>query len=79
MTISVPGVIGAAIGFLVALVTYVVVSAALKRSTAQPVQQPVVENPATRQQDPASLVRTILLADLVVLTAVGYYVGQLLG
>ena len=79
MTMSVPGLIGAAIGFLVALVTYVLVSAALKRSTAQPVLQPVVENPATRQQDLASLVRTILLADFVVLTAVGYYVGQLLG
>ena len=74
MTVSLPGLIGAGLGLLIALVTYVLMSGALKQQASA--------NPATVVDDaksPASMIRTILLADFVVLAAVGYYVGQLLG
>ena len=68
MTFSMPGMIGAAIGLLLALGAYVTVVPLLQRSGADSGANPNV-----------AVIRAILLADFVVLAAVGYYVGQLLG
>ena len=61
MTFSMPGLIGAGVGLLLALGAYVTVVPLLQR------------NPNV------GAIRAILLADFLVLAAVGYYVGQLLG
>ena len=75
MTLSTPGLIGAAAGLVCALVAYVVMSAELKRRETAANASAVDGKP-----DPSvSIIRAILLADFVVLAAVGYYVGQLLG
>ena len=68
MTFSMPGLIGAAVGLLLALGAYVTVVPLLQRSGTDGGANPNV-----------SVIRAILLADFVVLAAVGYYVGQLLG
>ena len=69
MTLSIPGFIGAAIGLLLALGAYVAIMPQLKRSDAA----------SGDAQPNVAAIRAILLADFVVLAAVGYYVGQLLG
>ena len=68
MTFSMTGLIGAAIGLICALGAYVAVVPQLGRSDA-----------AGRANPNAAAIRMILLADFVVLAAVGYYVGQLYG
>ena len=68
MTFSMPGLIGAAVGLLCALGAYLAIMPQLKRSETNGDANPN-----------AAAIRTILLADFVVLAAVGYYVGQLLG
>ncbi len=68
MTFSIPGLIGAAVGLLCALGAYLTIMPLLKRSEANGEANPS-----------AAAIRTILLADFLVLAAVGYYVGQLLG
>jgi hypothetical protein len=67
MMLSTPGLIGAGIGLLCALAAYLAIMPQLKRSDASGGTQPN-----------AAAIRTILLADFVVLAAVGYYFGQLL-
>ena len=67
MTLSMPGLIGAAVGLLLALSAYVAIVPHLKRSEASGEGNPN-----------AAAIRTVLLADFVVLAGVGYYVGQLL-
>jgi hypothetical protein len=74
MTLSMGGMIGAAIGLLCALVTYVAVVPHLKGSEAV---GGTVTGPGNANAN-AGAIRAILLADFVVLAAVGYYVGQLL-
>jgi hypothetical protein len=68
MTFSMPGLIGAAVGVLCALGAYLAIMPLLKRGETNGEANPN-----------AAAIRTILLADFVVLAAVGYYVGQLLG
>ncbi len=63
MTLSTNGLIGAAIGLFLALSAYVAVSFQLKKSSAT-------------SASTASLIRVILMADFIVLAAVGYFVGQ---
>ena len=63
---SISGLIGAAVGLILALGAYLAIMPQLKRNEG-------ASNPN------AAAIRTILLADFVVLAAVGYYVGQLLG
>ncbi|HYJ44710.1 MAG: hypothetical protein ABWY66_10290 [Xanthobacteraceae bacterium] len=68
MTFSIAGLIGAAVGLLLALTAYLAIVPQVARGEAN--GEP---NPS------ASAIRTILLADFLVLAAVGYYVGQLFG
>ena len=75
MTLSTPGLIGTGVGLLCALVAYVVMSPELKRREAAASTSTVSEGSVPG----LSIVRIILLADFVVLAAVGYYVGQLFG
>jgi hypothetical protein len=75
MTLSIPGLIGAGVGLLCALVAYVVMSPELKRREAAASTSTVNDSAVPS----VSVVRLILLADFVVLAAIGYYVGQLLG
>ena len=78
MMFSTPGLIGAAVGLLAALVAYVAMSATLERDRrALDPTQPSEERVERARK--ASVVRMILLADFPILGAVGYYVGQLLG
>ena len=63
MTLSIPGLIGAAVGILIALGAYVAILPLLKRSGVAP---------------NVAALRTLLLADFVVLAVVGYLVGQML-
>ncbi len=74
MTLSTPGLIGAGVGLVIAFVTYVAMSSELKRrETADNTQTVAGPTPGV------SVIRMILLADFVILAAVGYYAGQLLG
>jgi hypothetical protein len=68
MTFSSAGLIGGVIGFALAIGAYLAVTSALKRGTAQESGQ--------REQS-ASMIGTILLADIPILTAIGYYLGQM--
>ena len=68
MTFSMPGLIGAGVGLLLALGAYVAVVPLLQRSGTDGGPNPNL-----------AAIRAVLLADFVVLAAVGYYVGQLLG
>jgi len=67
MTLSTPGLIGAAIGLLLALAAYLVVMPQFKRTKASDGTAINIE-----------AIRMILLADFVVLAVVGYFIGQLL-
>jgi hypothetical protein len=67
MMLSTPGLIGAAIGLLLALAAYVVVMPQFKRTQASDGTPINIE-----------AIRMILLADFVVLAVVGYFIGQLL-
>ncbi len=72
--LSTAGLIGAGIGLLLAFVTYVAVSSALKQRETAANASATVGAP----DQGASMIRAVLMADFVVLAAVGYYVGQLL-
>ena len=76
MTLSMPGLIGAGIGLVLALVTYIAMSNVMLRPLADLKTPP--EERAKIEQSWATA-RTILLADFVVLAAVGYYAGMMLG
>jgi len=75
---SVAGWLGAGAGVLLALVAYVTVAQAFR-------QQRAGFDPARGADERAQLernwffIRAILLADFVILGAVGYYAGRLLG
>ena len=68
MTLSNAGLIGGAVGFALAVGAYLAVTSALKRATPQ--------DSAPREQS-ASMIGTVLLADIPILTAIGYYLGQM--
>ncbi len=73
MTLSIAGLIGAAIGLLIALGTYLTVIPLLERNAGN---AGTVSGSGEAKPNVA-LLRTILQADFLVLAAVGYYVGQL--
>ena len=75
MTASLPGMVGAAVGLLLALITYVAMAYTMQRPLTDPATSPEDRASAERSW---SIVRVILLADFVILGAVGYYVGGLL-
>jgi hypothetical protein len=66
MTPSTSGLIGGVVGFAFPTLLYLAASFALKR------QHPTVSD---RQRN-ASIIRMTLLADIPILTAIGYYIGQ---
>jgi hypothetical protein len=72
MTFSSAGLIGGAIGLAIAIATYLAVTSALKRRTQDSAQS------AEQREQGASTIRSILLADIPILTAIGYFLGQAL-
>ncbi|WP_291842391.1 hypothetical protein [Bradyrhizobium sp.] len=72
MTLSTAGLIGAAVGLAASSLFYFVVTFLLKR---QPVE---TTGSAEERERGAAVIQMILLADIPLMTAVGYYVGQLL-
>ena len=70
MTFSSAGLIGGAIGLALAIGAYLAVTSALKSGT------PAAGQSAEQREQNASLMRTILLADIPILAAIGYYLGQ---
>jgi hypothetical protein len=72
MTLSTAGLIGGAIGFAMATGVYLAATFALKRGTPDPGRS------AEEREQSASMLRMILLADIPILTGVGYYFGQTL-
>jgi hypothetical protein len=72
MTLSTPGLIGAAVGFAASSLIYFATTLMLKRQTVDSTRS------AEGRERGAATVRMILLADIPIVTAVGYYVGQLL-
>jgi len=74
MTLSSSGLIGAAIGFAMPTGLYLAVSFALKRGT-----QPASGTSADERERNTSIIRLILLADIPILTGIGYYLGQTFG
>jgi hypothetical protein len=76
MIVSTAGLIGAGIGLALALVTYVIMANAWRgrlTSTA------IAPDERAKIEQSWTIIRMILLADFVILGAVGYYAGQLLG
>ena len=73
MTFSTAGLIGAVIGLAMAIGAYVAVTVALVRQA----QQASAGSAGERVQG-ASMIRTILLADIPILAGIGYYLGQTL-
>jgi hypothetical protein len=71
MTLSSSGLIGAAIGFAMPT-ALLAVSSALKRGT-----QLASGKSAEERERSTSIIRLILLADIPILTGIGYYVGQM--
>jgi hypothetical protein len=72
MTFSSAGLIGAVVGFAMATGVYLAATVALKRGTPDPSKS------AEEREKSASTLRMILLADIPILTAVGYFCGQAL-
>ena len=72
MTFSTAGLIGAAVGFAMATGVYLATTTALKRGTPDPGRS------AEEREKSASMLRTILLADIPILTVVGYFCGEAL-
>ena len=72
MTLSTPGLIGAAAGLAVSGLIYFATTLMLKRQAVDS-----TTNAEARERG-AAVVRMVLLADIPIITAVGYYVGQLL-
>jgi hypothetical protein len=76
MTLSVPGFIGAAVGLAMALVIYIVMSAAWRRNL-QDVNAPAEQRERFERMWPT--VRIMLIADFVLLGWLGYMAGEIIG
>ena len=74
MTLSNPGLIGGVVGFAMATALYLAVSLTLKSGTSL-----TSAADAEERERSGSLVRLILLADIPILTGIGYYLGQMFG
>jgi hypothetical protein len=70
--LSTPGLIGAAVGVAASGLIYFVVTSMLKSQTVDSTTS------AEERERSAAAVRMVLLADIPIMTAFGYYVGQLL-
>ena len=70
--LSTPGLIGAAVGLAASGLIYFVVTSMLKSQTVDSTTS------AEERERSAAAVRMVLLADVPIMTAFGYYVGQLL-
>jgi hypothetical protein len=70
--LSTPGLIGAAVGLAASGLIYFVVTSMLKSQTVDSTTS------AEERERSAAAVRMVLLADIPIMTAFGYYVGQLL-
>jgi hypothetical protein len=70
--LSTPGLIGAAVGLAASGLIYFVVTSMLKIQTVDSTTS------AEERERSAAAVRMVLLADIPIMTAFGYYVGQLL-
>jgi hypothetical protein len=70
--LSTPGLIGAAVGLAASGLIYYVVTSMLKSQTVDSTTS------AEERERGAAAVRMVLLADIPIMTAFGYYVGQLL-
>ena len=70
MTLANSGLIGGVVGFGMSTVMYLAASFALKRG------RPPAGKSAEEHQRSMSTVRLILLADIPILTGMGYFVGQ---
>ena len=70
--LSTPGLIGAAVGLAASSLIYFVTMFMLQRQTVDSTTS------AEERERGAAAVRMVLLADVPIMTAFGYYVGQLL-
>ena len=70
--LSTPGLIGAAVGLAASGLIYFVVTSMHKSQTVDSTTS------AEERERSAAAVRMVLLADIPIMTAFGYYVGQLL-
>jgi hypothetical protein len=70
--LSTPGLIGAAVGLAASGLIYYVVTSMLKSQTVDSTTS------AEERERSAAAARMVLLADIPIMTAFGYYVGQLL-
>jgi hypothetical protein len=70
--LSTPGLIGAAVGLAASGLIYFVVTSMLKSQTVDSTTS------AEERERGAAAVRKVLLADIPIMAAFGYYVGQLL-
>jgi len=70
--LSTPGLIGAAVGVAASGLIYFVVTSMLKSQTVDSTTS------AEERERSAAAVRMVLLADIPIMAAFGYYVGQLL-
>jgi hypothetical protein len=70
--LSTPGLIGAAVGLPASSLIYFVTMFMLQRQTVDSTTS------AEERERSAAAVRMVLLADIPIMTAFGYYVGQLL-
>jgi hypothetical protein len=70
--LSTPGLIGAAVGVAASGLIYFVVTSMLKSQTVDSTTS------AEERERSAAAARMVLLADIPIMTAFGYYVGQLL-
>ena len=72
MTFSTAGLIGGVAGFAMAAVRYLVATMALARGALGDSRS------AEERRRSASMMRPILLADIPILTGIGYYLGRTL-
>jgi hypothetical protein len=70
--LSTPGLIGGAVGLAASVLLYFAVTSVLKSQTVDSATS------AEERERSAAAIRMILLADIPIMTVVGYYVGQLL-
>jgi hypothetical protein len=70
MTVSSAGLIGGVVGFALATLAYLAVTYSLRQAPLPPGAT------AEERERSMSMLRSILLADIPILTGLGYYLGQ---